>query len=132
MFVIHISSTRVAQLHGSGFRPRGSGCNVHNRSGADKESYAALCAGCESSERNGRGLSDHHVVMCKVRLVGTWIKRREVVIESRKLRNEKLREQQYIEEYVRYFESKKLERDERRNVEHIWERVKRAVVDSAR
>ena len=55
-----------------------------------------------------------------------------MVIESRKLRNEKLREQQYIEEYVRYFESKKLERDERRNVEHIWEQVKRAVVDSAR
>ena len=27
----------------------------------------------------GRGISDHHVVLCKVRLVGTWIKRREVV-----------------------------------------------------
>ena len=25
----------------------------------------------------GRGLSDHHVVLCKVRLVGAWIKRRE-------------------------------------------------------
>ena len=24
----------------------------------------------------GRGLSDHHVVLCKVKLVGTWIKRR--------------------------------------------------------
>ena len=29
--------------------------------------------------RMGRGLSDHHVVLCKVRLVGTRIKRREVV-----------------------------------------------------
>ena len=27
----------------------------------------------------GRGLSDHHVVRFKVRLVGAWIKRREVV-----------------------------------------------------
>ena len=27
----------------------------------------------------GRGLSDHHVVQCKVRLVGAWIRRREVV-----------------------------------------------------
>ena len=24
----------------------------------------------------GRGLSDHHVVLCKVRLAGAWIKRR--------------------------------------------------------
>ena len=28
----------------------------------------------------GASLSDHHVVMCKVRLVGTWIKRREMVV----------------------------------------------------
>ena len=26
----------------------------------------------------GRGLSDHYVVLCKVRLIGVWIKRREV------------------------------------------------------
>ena len=25
--------------------------------------------------RMGQGLSDHHVVLCKVRLVGAWIKR---------------------------------------------------------
>ena len=25
--------------------------------------------------RMGRDLSDHHVVLCKVRLVGAWIKR---------------------------------------------------------
>ena len=28
----------------------------------------------------GRGLADHHVVLCKVRLVGAWVKRREVVV----------------------------------------------------
>ena len=27
----------------------------------------------------GRGLSDHHVVLCKFSLLGAWIKRREVV-----------------------------------------------------
>ena len=27
----------------------------------------------------GRGISDHHVILCKVRLVGTWIKRRKIV-----------------------------------------------------
>ena len=25
-----------------------------------------------------RGISDHHVVLCKIRLVGMWIKRREL------------------------------------------------------
>ena len=40
----------------------------------------------------GRGISDHHFVLCKVRLVGTWIKRREVVDGFRRTRSEKLRE----------------------------------------
>ena len=40
----------------------------------------------------GRGLSDHHVVLCKVRLVDAWIKRREVVNEARRIRSEKLRD----------------------------------------
>ena len=35
----------------------------------------------------GRGISDHHVVLCKVRLVGTWIKRREVVDRARRIRS---------------------------------------------
>ena len=43
----------------------------------------------------GRGLSDHYVVKCKVRLVGGWIKRREVVVGARRIRNEKLRGHQY-------------------------------------
>ena len=42
----------------------------------------------------GQGLPDHHVVQCKVRLVGAWIKRREVVVQARKIRSEKLREHQ--------------------------------------
>ena len=42
----------------------------------------------------GRGLSDHHVVLRKVRLVGAWIKRRAVVVGARRIRNEKLREHQ--------------------------------------
>ena len=31
-----------------------------------------------------RDLSDHHVVLCKVRLVGSWIKRREVEVGARR------------------------------------------------
>ena len=33
----------------------------------------------------GQGISDHHVLLCKVTLVGTWIKRREVVDRARRL-----------------------------------------------
>ena len=42
----------------------------------------------------GHDLSDHHVVMCKVRLVEAWIKRREVVVGARRIRSEKMREDQ--------------------------------------
>ena len=38
------------------------------------------------------------MVLCKVRLVGTWIKKGEVVVEARRIRSEKLGEDRYIEE----------------------------------
>ena len=31
----------------------------------------------------------HHVVLCKVRLLGAWIKRRELVVGARRIRSEK-------------------------------------------
>ena len=40
----------------------------------------------------GRGLSDQYVILCKVRLIGAWIKRRDVAVGARKIRSEKLRE----------------------------------------
>ena len=45
----------------------------------------------------GRSLSNHHFVLCKVRLVRAWIKRKEVAVVARRIRNEKLREHQYRE-----------------------------------
>ena len=42
----------------------------------------------------GHSLSDQNVVLCKVRLVGAWIKRGEVVVGARRIRSEKLREHQ--------------------------------------
>ena len=33
----------------------------------------------------GQDLSDHYVLLYKFRLVGTWIKRREVVDEARRI-----------------------------------------------
>ena len=33
----------------------------------------------------GCGLSNHYVILCKFRLVEAWIKRREVVVEARRI-----------------------------------------------
>ena len=49
----------------------------------------------------GRGHSDHYVALCKVKLVGAWINRREVVDAIRRIRSEKLREHPYREGYAR-------------------------------
>ena len=49
----------------------------------------------------GRGFSDHHVVLCKVMLVRTWIKRRDGIVSTMRIRSEKMREHQYREGYVR-------------------------------
>ena len=59
----------------------------------------------------GRSLSDHYVELRKVRLVGTWIKRRKVVVGARRIRNEKLREHQYGEGYTRSLQGKGIEWD---------------------
>ena len=77
----------------------------------------------------GQGLSDHHAVLCKFRLVGAWIKRREVVDGAW---SEKLREHQYREGYVRSLEGKRVEWDGENNFNHMWEQVKRAVVENSR
>ena len=59
----------------------------HDRYGAGKKSYVAICTGVKVVRGIGRGLSDHHVVLRKVSLVGKWIKRREVVNGARRVRN---------------------------------------------
>ena len=56
-----------------------------------------------------RGLSVNHVVLCKVRLVGAWIKRREMVVGARRIRSKKLRKHQYREGYARSLEGKGVE-----------------------
>ena len=75
----------------------------------------------------GRGLSDHHVVLYKFRLLGAWIK----VVEAGRTRSEKLREHRYRKGYTRSHEGKRVEGDGD-NVEHMWEQVKWAMVESTR
>ena len=80
----------------------------------------------------GRGLSEHHAVLCKVRVVGAWIKRREVVVGGRRIKSENLKEHQYREGHARSLERKGVEWHGDNNVEHIWEQIKQAMVESAR
>ena len=49
------------------------------RSIASEERYAASRGRCEGSERGRMRHLSSNIVLCKVRLVGTWIKRGEVV-----------------------------------------------------
>ena len=51
---------------------------------------------------------------------------------ARRIGSEKLREHQYINRYFRYLENKRAEWDGERNVEHMWEQVKRPMAKSAR
>ena len=59
--------------------------------------------------RIGRGLSDQHAVLCKLKLAGAWIKRREVVAGPTRIRSQKLRIHQYRERYARSLEGKGVE-----------------------
>ena len=57
--------------------------------------------------RMGRGFSEHHVVVCKIRLVGACIKSEEVV-GARRISSKKLKRPQYPEGYARCLESKRV------------------------
>ena len=80
----------------------------------------------------GRGLSYHYFVLFKVRLVGAWIKRREVVVGARRIRSKKLREHQYREGNARSLERKGVEWDVDNNVKYKWEQVKWVMVKSGK
>ena len=64
-------------------------------------------------------------------LVGGWIKSREVVVGAVRIGSEKLKEHQCREGYARSLEGKGVEWDGNNNIEHMWEQVKRAMVESA-
>ena len=50
---------------------------------------------------------------------------------ARRIRSEKLKEYGYREGYAKFFEGKRVEWDRENNVENMWERVKRAMTESA-
>ena len=55
----------------------------------------------------GQGLSDQHAVLCKVRFVLSWTKRRDVVVGTRRIRSKNMVEHQYREGYGRSLEGKR-------------------------
>ena len=55
-----------------------------------------------------------------------------MVVGARRIRFKKLREHHYREGYARSLEGKVVEWDKDNNVEHMWEQVKQAIVESAR
>ena len=55
-----------------------------------------------------------------------------MVVGARRMKSEKLREYQCREGYAWSLEEKGVEFDGANNVEHMWEQVKRTMVDSAR
>ena len=54
------------------------------------------------------------------------------MVGPRRIKSKTLREHQYREGYARSLEGKGVEWDGNNNVEHMWEQVKRAMVESAR
>ena len=60
----------------------------------------------------GRGISDHHFVLCNVD-------------GAKRIISGKMREHQYREGYTRSLEGKRVEWDGGNNVKHIWEQFKR-------
>ena len=71
-----------------------------------------------------RGLFYHYIVLCKVRLVSAWIKRREIVNETRRIRRKNSREHHYIERYYTCLVSNAVKWGKVRCVEQIWKQVK--------
>ena len=82
-----------------------------------------MCARCKGSEKNRtRALWSLYCTAS----VGPWINRRDRVNGTRRTRIKRLREHQYRERYTRCLLSRRVGWGEESNVEHRWERVKRA------
>src|SRR5678815_5157894 len=79
----------------------------------------------------GMGLSDHYVVLCKIKLVGAWTERKVIQKEVGKIKSEKLSEQGNKDKYVRALASKSVE-CEQVETEQILEQMKEAIVSSAK
>jgi hypothetical protein len=79
----------------------------------------------------GMGISDHYVVLCKIRLVGVWMERKMDRKKVGRIKSEMLNEQSYRDKYERTLLSKSVV-CEQNGIEQIWTHLKEALVNSAR
>ena len=90
--VIHTLRTEFAEVHKGGKGQDG----VEVKSMIDlvlmKKEMLRYVKDVRTVRGMGLDLSDHHVVLCKIRLVGAWIKRIKVVVGARRNISEELRE----------------------------------------
>jgi hypothetical protein len=77
------------------------------------------------------GISDHYIVLCKIKFVGAWMGRKVRRVEKGRIRSEKLSEQGSKEEYVVKLMNKEVE-CEQNGIEQVWKEVKEAVIGSAK
>ena len=78
------------------------------------------------------GLSDHMIVLCKLRVIGTWMRRQEKASEGKRIRSEKLQNEDIRKRFEQLIEVKKREVDEDLDVEGCWNQMKNAITVSAR
>lgn len=78
------------------------------------------------------GISDHMIVLCKLRLIGSWVKKRQVECKVGRIRSERLTEAVKSQEYVRILEGRKEEMDGHVDVGQMWMKFKEVIIDSAR
>ena len=79
----------------------------------------------------GMGLSDHYVVLCKIKLVEAWMKRKVIRKEVGRIKSEKLNEKGNKDKYLKALASKSVE-CEQVETEKIWKQMKEAIVSSAK
>ena len=77
-------------------------------------------------------LSDHLIVLCKIRLIGTWMERKERNRKGERIRSERLKNEEYKREYKQAIENKSGRVHGELDVEIMWEQVKSIIVESAR
>ena len=75
-------------------------------------------------------ISDHIVVLCKIKLVGVWLEKKEVRKVVGRIKCEKLSDQVCKEKYVGELSNKVVECDQG-ETEHIWAQMKDVVLSSA-
>ena len=78
------------------------------------------------------GVSDHMIVLCKLKLIGAWVKKRELDCNVGRIRSEKLVSVEERREYGQMLESERETMNADMDLECMWDTFKKVLVSSAR